>query len=223
MQSRCSERTMTYQVAFRGKDGMVIASDTCEWQEGGSKRKIRKISVDPTGKFAWAYAGRQFSSLVASHLSERFATGAVTSAMDVENEIKESSTALLPEILYDEKPRSTITWIDGKALKAYRTELLSKNLSISHEGSIWTAGFTSQFASLIPERFFDASMTVDQLAGLAAYTIWMANKIEPTLIDGLDIAIYRNSTERFEFLDSAEYWQKAEVMDTKIRDCLSQV
>jgi hypothetical protein len=214
-------RVVTYQVAFRGCDGMVLASDRCEFLEGGSKRDIRKVQIDPSGKFAWAYAGRQFSSLVASSLREGFATEALASSADIEKSIRELSTKVLPDIAFDEKPRSTILWMDGPEKQAYRAELLPKNLSIFNEGPMWTAGNVSLIASLIPERFFDESMGVDQLAILAAYTIWMAHKIDPMLVDGLDIAVYRDSDPQFRFLDSANYWQKAESMNKSIKDTLS--
>lgn len=211
---------MTYQVAFRGIDGMVIASDTREYLEGGGNRTISKIQIDPSAQFAWAYAGQQFSSLVASSLREGFASGTLTSGEDVSRSIRELSTSVLPDIAFDQKPRSTILWLDGRARKIYRSELLPKNLSIPTEGRMWTAGFMSLIASLIPEHFVDESMTVDQLAVIAAYTIWLANKMEPSLIDGLELAIYRDSKGKFEFLDSGEYTRKAEFMDNRIKSSL---
>lgn len=217
------ERKMTYQVAMRGSDGLVLASDTREYLEGGGKRRVRKIQIDPSGRFAWAYAGRQFSSLVASSLREEFVKATLLSGEDIARTIRELSTELLPDKVYDEKLRSTILWIDGPARKAYRTELLPQNLSISNDDSMWTAGFTSQFASLIPEHFFDENMNVDKLAAMAAYTVWLGSKIEPTLIGGLDIAVYRYSEQKFSFVDSAKYLKKAKELDTRIRGCFAQV
>jgi hypothetical protein len=44
------------------------------------------------------------------------------------------------------------------------------------------------------ERFFFPNMCVDELATLAAYAVRQAHELNPMNVDGLDVAIYRDST-----------------------------
>lgn len=207
-------RTVTYQVAMRGSDGIVIASDRQELHEGGSTDEIVKIQVDPSGQYAWAFAGRQISSLVASSLRRDFADGTLHSGSDIAKAIREFATAVLPDKAFDEPTRSTILWVDGAANKVCRAELLPKDLTIfsDTESDKCITGQIASMASLFPEHFYASEMAVDRIALLAAYTIWLAHKADPLCVKGLDIAVYRNldPNPRFQFLNGEEYLQKAE-------------
>jgi hypothetical protein len=218
-------RTVTYQVAMRGSDGVVIASDRQELHEGGSTDEIRKIQIDRSGQFAWAFAGKQFSSLVASSIRRDFEAGTLHSSDDIGKAIRTIATELLPDKAFDETPRSTILWVDGPAKTVCRAELLPKDLTIFTpiENDRCIAGLITSMASLLPEHFYSSDMSVDRLAVLAAYTIWLAHKVDPLCVKGLDIAIYRASAPNpeFEFLDGAEYLQRAATIHEAIRSAFA--
>jgi hypothetical protein len=52
-------------------------------------------------------------------------------------------------------------------------------------------------------------MYVEQLAKIAAYCVRMAHEENSKYVDGLDIAIYRDSEKCFKFADRDFYWQEA--------------
>jgi hypothetical protein len=66
-------------------------------------------------------------------------------------------------------------------------------------------------------------MPVAELAVLASYTVLMAAELDPLLIGGLDLAIYRDSSGIFEFADSGSYRVKAEKLDEEIRNAFRQL
>jgi hypothetical protein len=75
-------RILTYQMAFRGKDGIVIASDqrdllTPQSSDEGTGAKlnlVRKIQLDSTGQHAWAFAGSRIAKKAADSLSRELRT-----------------------------------------------------------------------------------------------------------------------------------------------------
>lgn len=52
------------------------------------------------------------------------------------------------------------------------------------------------------EPLYSASMTADELASLASYSIRAVRDLDSGMIDGLKLAVYRDSTRKFEFADS---------------------
>jgi hypothetical protein len=75
-------------------------------------------------------------------------------------------------------------------------------------------------AAFLPTRFHSVGESVDSLARLAVYSIRTAHEIDPQHVDGLDIAIFRDSLGRFDFGDVDAYWNYAEKIDEEVRDCL---
>jgi len=50
----------------------------------------------------------------------------------------------------------------------------------------------------------------------------MAHEIDPLLVDGLDMVIYRNSAGEFEFADYEDYWEQAGKLDAMIREIFKE-
>jgi 20S proteasome alpha/beta subunit len=65
-------------------------------------------------------------------------------------------------------------------------------------------------------------MFVDQLAVLAAYCVRQAHEQDTKYVDGLDIAIYRDSTRQFEEVkDRSIYWNAAARLDADLKSLIS--
>ena len=82
------------------------------------------------------------------------------------------------------------------------------------------AGQAHSQASLLPTRFYSRDMTIPELAFLAGCTIRMAHEADPQIIDGLDIAAYRDATKSFELLDPTLYWDRAKEIDAVVMECI---
>jgi hypothetical protein len=211
-------RVMTYQVAFRGKDGMVIASDRREFTEPPSKEygtgsrnnDVRKIYIDQSGRFAWAFAGGEFSPIVASLLKRELDSKAVDfwDNEEVEQAIRECTGRVWNE---GTQPVSTIVFLDGWKKKIRRFRLLPNDCTtfIDFANGSCLAGQAHSKASIFPEKFYSPGMSVDQLCALAAYTVYMAHKSDPLLIAGFDMAVFRESTKKFSLVSSTAYWKTA--------------
>src|ERR1700730_377198 len=83
-------RRVTYQITMRGSDGIVIVSDqrellvpkSADQGDGGVTNMVNKIRFDPTGRFAWVFAGGKPSILAASYLERAFETGIADAALE---------------------------------------------------------------------------------------------------------------------------------------------
>ncbi len=74
-------------------------------------------------------------------------------------------------------------------------------------------------AAFLPSRFHATVESVDTLARLAAYSIRVAQEIDPQYVDGLDVAVYRDSEGRFEFENADNYWNLCEEIEREMREC----
>lgn len=223
-QSQCGGRIVTYQVAFRGKDGIVIASDRRELQEpglgdygsGSRTNLVKKIHIDPSGRFAWAYAGGEVSPVAAGNVKHALESGEINSNPDIDAMLKDCGDRSW-QVARGPSANSTILFLDGSTKRMRRAKLSPMTIVEEMEGGMCMAGQTYNKASFFPEHIYAEDMSVSQLSALAAYAVRMAHEMDSLCVDGLDIAVYSDSTARFEFLDSSEYWDKSGILDQKIR------
>ena len=78
------------------------------------------------------------------------------------------------------------------------------------------SGMEFNLASFLPMRLTLANMAVKVLVYLAAYSIRAAHDFDSAFVDGLDITVYRDSTGKFEFLNSDTLWGEAQNFDSEI-------
>ena len=215
---------MTYQITMRGSDGIVIASDRREFLfpksseegEGSVANIVTKIFLDSSGRYAWAFAGSKPSLLAASYMEREFENGVPDA--EVERTLRNcgdrgwAAGASGPG-------ESTVVLADGKTKTIMRALLAHQStmVSIITDGRCFT-GQNYSTASFFPLRFYSPEMSVVQLAKLAAYAIVMAGEMDAVLIGGLDIAMYRDSVGRFEFVDSGNYVNQVMELDCTIRN-----
>lgn len=214
---------MTYQVTMCGVDGMVMASDQREYLapespaqgEGVVTNSVRKITIDPTGRSAWAFAGGRPSLLAAGCLEREFENGVADA--ELERILKTcgdqgwEAGAIGAHI-------STIVLADGKSKNMLRATLAHRSTRVEQmAGGRCFTGQNFSKASFFPMRFYSPQMSVTQLARLAAFTVLMAGEMDSLCVGGLDIAIYRDSVGKFEFADSRDYSQQAPKLESDIR------
>jgi 20S proteasome alpha/beta subunit len=214
---------VTYQITMRGHDGIVMASDqrellapeSPEEGEGTVTNMVPKITIDPTRRFAWAFAGGEPSFIAAGYLEREFENGVADA--DLERTLRDcgdrgwDAGASGPH-------KSTVVFADGKNKKILRATLGHKCTRVLPmlDGKCF-AGQSYSKASFFPMRFYSPEMSVAQLARLAAFAVVMAGEMDPLCVAGLDVAIYRDSANQFEFVDSRDYRQQAMKLEGDIR------
>jgi hypothetical protein len=214
-------KRMTYQIIMQGHDGMVIASDQRELKipgpdegQGAVNNMVTKILTDPTGQFAWCFAGAKPSLLAASFLQREFENG--TQGRDISRVLRDcgdrgwDAGASGPS-------DSSVVLVDGRTKSILRATLAYQSTIVLpvNEGLCFSGQHYSK-ASFVPSRFYSKTMSVEQLTRLAAYAILVAGEIDPLLIGGLDIAVYRDSNGRFEFLSSDSCTAEMKRLDAEI-------
>ena len=113
---------------------------------------------------------------------------------------------------------STVVLIDGKTKAIYRAILAHKSTMVFRiEDGRCFSGSNYSKASFFPTRFYSAGMSVERLTALAAYAVVMAGEMDPLLVDGLDVAVYRDDREQFEYVEADACRNKAKRLDDEIR------
>lgn len=216
-------RRMTYQIIAQGHDGIVIASDQSELKvpragegEGAVNNMLTKILIDPSGRFAWCFAGAKPSLLAASYLERELERG--LEGRDLKRVLRDcgddgwANGAAGPS-------ESTVVLVDGQTKTLLRATLAHKATMVSEMADgLCFAGQHFSKASFIPYRFYSKTMSVEQLAIMSTYSVLVAGKIDPLLIGGLDVVIYRDSVGRFEFANRESYTEQAKQIDSKMRE-----
>ncbi|MGB8061322.1 MAG: hypothetical protein WCF26_05465 [Candidatus Sulfotelmatobacter sp.] len=226
------ERTVTYQITARLADGMVIASDQAERHVSadlnyGVPNLVAKIRIDPSGQYAWAYSGGlvapMFSAELFQNMSTLHSTGNPISRVDVEKAMTDCFDPIWTrwQELEAAGPTKCVLVMACGPTK----EILRWNLNRPHEvqlvGSPCFSGQEFTLSAFLPKYLYSPQLTVSEFALLAAHSIQSGHDLDSALIDGLDIAVYRDATGRFEFLDSAYYWQEAIVFTSKLKQLLT--
>lgn len=226
----CRGRLVTYQVAFRGSDGMVIASDRKEYRGAGdgdegsgpTTNLMKKLRIDSTGRFAWAYAGGEMSPIAAQLIRRELESGANTSNEAIENMLRISGTRSWVEAPGPNRD-STILFVDGATKQIWRAKLLRDGMTTvdALESDHCVAGQTYNLASFWPQAGYSKDLPVDRLVPLAAYMLFIAHQMDPLLVEGADIAIFRDAVGRFEFVPSDEITAEASRLASGVRQVIA--
>src|ERR1700723_1276151 len=198
-------RIVTYQVAFRGRDGIVIASDRKEMRERGpgdegtgpTTHLIKKLSIDESGRFAWAYAGGETAPVASKFIAKQLESGMDLTEKSIDLMLEKSGNESW--IAARERNYSTLIFVDGGTKTIKRAKLFPNNNTVvdTIENGRCVNGQTYNLASFWSEVGYSNRLSLDRLIPLAAYMLFIANKMSPELIEGADIAVYRYSTKKF--------------------------
>jgi hypothetical protein len=101
--------------------------------------------------------------------------------------------------------------VSGANRQLLRAQISRMGTTVEHlEDKQCVSGITDSFVNFFPNHFCaTGDMYVEQLAKIAAYCVRMAHEENSKYVDGLDIAIYRDSEKCFKFADRDFYWQEA--------------
>jgi len=219
------EHLVTYQLTLPGNDGMVVASDQCENMkpEQGEvrvKNLVRKVFF--SGRFAWAYFGGALGPIFAEYVSRNLVDDGIILEGDARTIFENCGNLTLAEYtktMTGPAGKSEVILACGATKRIFRATISSPmtTVEIAAADHPCITGNYLNLAAFLPTRFYSRTMSVDKLTSLAAYSIYAANALEPMYVDGLDVAIYRDSVGKFEFLDSETCWRNAANTDERIR------
>jgi 20S proteasome alpha/beta subunit len=218
---------MTYQVTLCGRDGVVVASDRCQvWHERllrpqeWSKNKVKKLFVDAKGKIAWTFSGGYFSDVTAHYLRDFLDEQSDYDERAVENAIKTCGNRACDAFSTTARANVTdiLVLVFAESRRIVRAHIARAGTMIETLENQCVSGATDSFVNFFPNRFCgNGDMSVDQLAPLAAYCVRAAHEQDTKYIDGLDIAVYRDSKGRFEFEDRGVFWEEASKLDADLK------
>ena len=227
------DRLVTYQLTLRGRDGMVLASDQCEntkpqYGDVRVKNLLRKVFF--SGGFAWAYSGGALGPIFAEYVNRNLVDdNGIISDDDARNIFENCGKLTYAEYMSTmtgPAGESVAVLACGKSKRIFRATISSPMTAIevvSGPGSPCITGNRYNLAAFVATRFYSPEMSVEELCSLAAYSIRAASDLEPNYVDGLDVAVYRDSVGKFEFVDSDTYWRNTANTDKELRNSFHAV
>jgi hypothetical protein len=213
---------MTLQVCFIGSDGIVLASDTRRVEMGPSvvtsTMSAPKISMDASRRFAWCGAGDPIVGQVCAHIGELIS--------DTPEFFSGEPTVPLRDA--GRKIRDSQRWGDGNKRIFFASAsmrsfwLLDMNrpvIEVTQPHVKCVIGDSRNAAVFFPEYYFPDEMTsVDNLLPLAAHTILMGSKCNPSWVEGLEIAVSKaGKFRRLTEFELNELTLKSATIDSLIR------
>jgi hypothetical protein len=224
------ERIVTYQLTLRGRDGMVLGSDQCEHsvsEDGHTHISNRVKKVFVSGRFAWAYSGGELGPIFSDRLSRLLANPENLSDEAARRILYELGEPTVVEYMSNSRGaagKSIVIFACGDTRKVFRVTISSPSIIEEVGDGACITGNYYNLAAFFPERFYSSKQSVDGLACLAAYSIDSAHVFEPKYVDGLDVAVYRDTEAgigKWEFMNNADLLGKAARLDDAIRAAIS--
>jgi hypothetical protein len=214
---------MTYQLTLIGCDGVVVASDRSESYLPKNaivavKNHVRKIVI--AGHFAWMYSGADLGSFCSRALRPIIEQREPKSDDEAMAALAESERIGYQQWLQAQGWTGPC-WIDmvsALTRTIWRSRVVQGNHIDVVNGGMHESGLAPNLASFFPQTLYRPSMNAEDLAALAAFTIERGGALDPAHIDGLDIAICRDGSEGFGFVNTAPYLERAHSIDATIRD-----
>ena len=133
-----------------GRDGALIASDTREYRAPGEEEHghgvavnmVTKIRIDPTGQYAWAYAGGEITPVAADYLAQAFQGGRSFSDSELDSELRSCGDRAWNNFASGPNPHSTIALLHGPSRRIVRAKLsagiVSKERITRHAAQVAT-------------------------------------------------------------------------------------
>jgi len=119
-------------------------------------------------------------------------------------------------------PDDIVVLSHGRTKKILRAMISGQTVVTQLQGK-FISGDSDNLASFIPESFHSPRSSVSELVVLASYAVRRASDLNREAVRGLDIAVYRDSTESFEFLDAKTYWELADKLHNDISDAVKRL
>lgn len=238
------EIPLTFQVGMIASDGVILASDTKLTTYGPPLDSIRsssvtkKISIHPSGDAMYCWAGDARVGQLAVEFIPRLLRidPGVHDHCTINGELMDTAEVVTTQIRAASKPNSDKPisgdlliacrrsgspelWRVGWDPFAYGTQM-AVNFHILNKCVI---GDVQNSGLFFLEKYWQSGRTIDELLLLAAHNVLMVGKLNPTGVDGLEIAIWRNGgkPEALSYNALNTLKTKSDILDSQIRDALS--
>jgi hypothetical protein len=114
-------------------------------------------------------------------------------------------------------PKGTIVLACGPSKNILRSDMARTGASLCYSPVI--SGHDFNLAAFIPQYIYSSDMTVDQLADLAAYSIFSAHDLDSKMVNGCDVFIYRDSVGKFEPLKAEDIERRVVALAGRLKAC----
>jgi hypothetical protein len=215
---------MTFQIIMCAQCGMVVASDRTEISNE-KPAQVTKIRVDKTGKFAWVYSGPRMVSTFSRHLVRAFDSENVTSDNAAIRLISRVAPEALEESRQYEMPGggdAVVALACGASRNIFRAVWRPVTEPEPIHDKMCCFGQSASPAAFVARHFYSEEMGLSEMVLLAAYSVALAHEFDKRMVEGLDIAAYRDSVGRFEFVDSEFYQNEAKGLDQSLVQLLKK-
>ena len=179
------DTNMTLQVALKGNDGFVIASDTKSSSSFGTsitEKMFLKNSI------VWAFSG--YTALV--RLGRKLELVETAVSLGSMEEAADKALLDFPSV---QKPSLNGRLIFAcPAWKTFRQVTVSAGVAFAIEVNPAFGGDFSNLACYLSERFYSPGKSVDELAFLAAHVVVEGALINPSEIGGLDVVVSKDGS-----------------------------
>jgi hypothetical protein len=213
---------------------MVIASDQCERLPqaegpvvaGRFLNFVNKIKISPDKKYAWAFSGGRRAKFLSETIQESILRDGSPLTESALEKIVSASQAIADTHWAATRKGPELPPGDCVIIACPESRRIIRYI---HDSVAWSkedvsprciAGLEWNQASFMVTKFYCQDAGVNELAVLASYAIRSAHDLDTWAVDGLDLAIFRNSDEGFEWCDAKAYWGKAAQIDTAIGNLL---
>jgi hypothetical protein len=210
----CEEVPTTFQVGIVCSDGILLASDQKVTYSGGYRNSANSLKIRyKDGNIACCAGGGPYPDMAAEsaindyreqqHADDigEFMDRLCKEAMDVaknDHEVPDSElnrqqgTILIAQRV----AKKTALWRVDVQTRGSRSHRIARIRDRCFSGD------EANSACFFTERYRGQSWLrpMDDLLFLAAHTVYMANKVNQTGVDGLDILLCRDGNEPFEFV-----------------------
>lgn len=180
---------MTFQVCLVGSDGFVLASDTKTAHHEGIRVTSHTPKIQIQGNLTWAVAGYDVADQASRILVEKMK---LANDGNIEH-LLESSGREAWERFSKDKPteRGTLTVAQAAPVRLWMLDVDSASRCTPVGDKVF-AGDDRNSAVYFPEFYYKPNTKTTDLVFLAALTVLAAGHLNPTFVDGLEIAVGRN-------------------------------
>jgi hypothetical protein len=223
---------MTYQVIFCGIDGVVMASDK---RAGTYRPKDNNIvpgndecKILISGEFAWAYSGGEIAKSFSHHFEPMLKRKQDLSDVELFQLIQDCRVPAFEDWKQaaesDSGSANSVILVRGSSKKIFRINPLpgmNTDTEPTQKGRCF-AGQLYNTASFLFHRLHSPDMPLSALIPLAVYSVRAAGSFDSSAIDGLTIAVYRDSAGQFQFYDAPICREDTEGLDKLIRQAITK-
>lgn len=180
---RQAKKRMTVQMGLFGRDGMLLAGDTCGSTDDYLTTEQSKFLYNEGMENIVAQSGFSDALLAARMLVDQNWNGDRVIGEKLASEAYRIGNPL-PSTFRDQ-PTTRILVMRPKERRICLVEIHSHSIITEHtEGKLLTG---ERAAQLFLEQYYSSSFSLEKLKRLAAFVIWLTGHVAPHLVRGLEM------------------------------------